>query len=72
MRNLIAALIVLAFPGLAQSSCRQALALGLDVSGSVDTFEYRLQIDGLAGALLRPEVQQAFLTFPAAPATVCF
>lgn len=67
MRNLFAVLIVLAFPGLAQSNCRQALALGLDVSGSVDTFEYRLQIDGLAGALLRPEVQQAFLTFPEAP-----
>ena len=54
-------------PLTAQAKCRQALALGLDVSGSVDAFEYRLQIDGLAGALLRPEVQQAFMTFPQAP-----
>ncbi len=51
----------------AQAQCRQALALGLDVSGSVDSIEYRLQLDGLAGALLRPEVQQAFLSFPASP-----
>ena len=54
-------------PLTAHAKCRQALALGLDVSGSVDAFEYRLQIDGLAGALLRPEVQQAFMTFPQAP-----
>ena len=40
---------LLADPGTA--ACRQALALGLDVSGSVDACEYRLQIDGLAQAL---------------------
>ena len=51
----------------AQSACRQALALGLDVSGSVDSREYRMQIDGLARALLRPDVQDAFLAFPEAP-----
>ncbi|MDF0603137.1 DUF1194 domain-containing protein [Psychromarinibacter sp. C21-152] len=51
----------------AGAACRQALALGLDVSGSVDAVEYRLQLDGLAAALLRPEVQQAFLAFPEAP-----
>lgn len=53
--------------GAAQAACRQALALGLDVSGSVDAVEYRLQIDGLAGALMRPEVQAAFLALPDAP-----
>lgn len=47
--------------------CRQALALGLDVSGSVDDDEYRLQLDGLAAALLAPQVQDAFLAMPQAP-----
>ncbi|MEM6577701.1 MAG: DUF1194 domain-containing protein [Pseudomonadota bacterium] len=51
----------------AQASCRQALALGLDVSGSVDEREYRLQTDGLAEALRDPEVQAAFLALPSLP-----
>lgn len=54
----------------AQSACRQALALGLDVSGSVDALEYRLQLDGLAGALMRPEVRDAFLALPDAPVRI--
>ncbi len=63
-----AALLLLAcWAGAAQGACRQALALGLDVSGSVDAVEYRLQMDGLAGALMRPEVQAAFLALPQAP-----
>lgn len=49
------------------AQCRQALALGLDVSGSVDSREYRLQLDGLAAALLRPEVQGLILSDPGAP-----
>ncbi|MDA7964247.1 DUF1194 domain-containing protein [Ruegeria sp.] len=49
------------------ANCRQALALGLDVSGSVDHREYRLQLDGLARALLRPTVQQLILSNPDAP-----
>jgi len=63
----IIAFLSLAFVSAAQAQCRQALALGLDVSGSVDSIEYRLQLDGLAGALQRPEVQQAFLELPGAP-----
>ncbi|MEM6480294.1 MAG: DUF1194 domain-containing protein [Pseudomonadota bacterium] len=55
------------FTDAAQASCRQALALGLDVSGSVDTREYRLQIDGLAEALRDPDVQAAFLALPSLP-----
>ncbi len=51
----------------AEAACRQALALGLDVSGSVDAEEYRLQLDGLATALIAPDVQEAFLQFPQAP-----
>lgn len=62
---LLAALALPAVP--AGAACRQALALGLDVSGSVDAVEYRMQLDGLAAALLRPEVQEAFLAFPETP-----
>ena len=53
--------------GWANADCRQALALGLDISGSVDSSEYRLQIEGLAAALDDPSVIDAFLTMPTAP-----
>jgi Protein of unknown function (DUF1194) len=56
---------VLAGPVWAQ--CRQALVLGLDVSGSVDKREYRLQLDGLASALIDPDVQAAILAQTASP-----
>ena len=58
----------LASTGLAQ--CRQALALALDVSGSVDAAEYRLQMDGLAAALLNNEVMSSFLAMPSAPVEI--
>ena len=51
----------------AEAACRQALALGLDVSGSVDAREYRLQIDGLAQALDDPEVRRKLMAMPEAP-----
>lgn len=54
----------------AAADCRQALALGLDVSGSVDALEYRLQLDGLANALLHPEVREALLVMPSAPVSL--
>ena len=66
MPAVLAVLMLILAPG-AQAACRQALALGLDVSGSVDAREYRLQLDGLAGALLHPDVQGAFLAIPGAP-----
>lgn len=50
-----------------EAECRQALALGLDVSGSVDAREYRLQMDGLAQALAAPNVTSAILTQPHNP-----
>ena len=53
--------------GWAAADCRQALALGMDVSGSVDAQEYRLQLDGLAAALEDPGVAGAFLALPDAP-----
>lgn len=46
----------------AVADCRQALAIGLDVSGSVDLREYRLQLDGLVTALNHPDVVSAFLS----------
>ena len=47
--------------------CRLALALALDVSSSVDAREYRLQTEGLAAALVAPEVAEAFLAAPERP-----
>ena len=61
----LAALLVMA--GAAQAECRLALALGLDVSGSVDGAEYRLQFDGLAAALRAPDVQAQILLAPETP-----
>jgi len=62
-----AALFYLIFANALQADCRQALAIGLDVSGSVDGAEYRLQLDGLAGALHDNEVQAALMAMPSAP-----
>lgn len=42
-------------------SCRVALVLALDISTSVDDREDRLQRDGLASALVAPEVAEAIL-----------
>ncbi|MDX1742473.1 MAG: DUF1194 domain-containing protein [Ruegeria sp.] len=61
------AMILSMATGTAAAECRQALALGLDVSGSVDNAEYRLQVDGLAAALRRPEVSQLILSEVAPP-----
>lgn len=52
------------------AQCRQALALGLDVSGSVDAQEYRMQLDGLANALAHPEVVALLTVQPAAPVRI--
>lgn len=49
--------MLLACPLPATAACQLALALALDVSSSVDEREYVLQRDGLAAALLSPEVQ---------------
>ena len=48
-------------------SCRLSLALALDVSGSVDQREYRLQADGLAAALVDDEVKDLLFALPDAP-----
>jgi hypothetical protein len=59
---LLAGLLGLAAPAAAQEQCRLALLLGLDVSASVDEEEYRLQMEGLAAALIHPSVVAAALS----------
>jgi len=61
-------LMAAASPAIAE--CRLSLALGLDVSGSVDSGEYRLQLDGLAAALLHPDVQASLFSLPAVPVQI--
>ena len=56
----LAAIAGLASPAGAED-CRLALVLALDVSESVDSFEDRFQREGLAQALVAPEVVRAFL-----------
>jgi hypothetical protein len=67
MRALLLAVLTVLWAGQGAATCRQALALGLDVSGSVDAREYRLQIDGVAGALEHPDVLAALMAMPDAP-----
>jgi len=65
--RLLTLLFAVALAQPAAAACRQALAMGLDVSGSVDEDEYRLQLDGLAAALTDPDVARAILATPATP-----
>jgi hypothetical protein len=51
-------------PLAAQEQCRLALMLAVDASASVDAVEYRQQLDGIAGALIAPEIVTAFLDGP--------
>ena len=68
MRAAVAAAL-LALPA-AGEPCRLSLALGLDISGSVNGTEYRLQLDGLADALEAPEVTGAILAMPGVPVEI--
>ncbi len=70
MRIAAACLALLLPASAAAETCRLALALALDVSGSVDQTEYRLQSEGLAAALTDPEVEAALFTYPAAPVAI--
>ncbi|WP_171211771.1 DUF1194 domain-containing protein [Ruegeria sp. HKCCA5426] len=54
----IAVCVCLTPPALA---CDLALALAVDVSGSVDSTEYRIQMDGLAAGLRDPIVSEALV-----------
>lgn len=53
-------------PAVPARACEVALVLALDVSGSVDAFEYRLQTEGLARAMRAPDVAEAMLRARAA------
>ena len=54
----------------ADAACRHALALGLDVSGSVDEGEYQLQFRGLAAALVSDDVRASLVRLPDAPVRI--
>ncbi len=54
----LATCLFLAPPAMA---CDLALALAVDVSGSVDSTEYRIQMDGLAAGLRDPVVSEALV-----------
>ena len=62
--RLCLAVACLGAAGPAASDCRLALLLALDVSSSVDDVEDRLQREGLAAALVAPDVQDAILSVP--------
>ncbi|MFN3641451.1 MAG: DUF1194 domain-containing protein [Gemmobacter sp.] len=51
--------LLLAIVPMPLSACEAALVLAMDVSGSVDAGEYRLQVDGLALALDDPAIVDA-------------
>jgi hypothetical protein len=68
IRAMLALALAFGTAGPAPANCWLALALGLDVSQSVDALEYRLQLDGLANALEDAEVQSAIFAY--APVTV--
>ncbi len=55
------ALILASFAAPADAACRLALALGIDVSRSVDERDYAIQKQGLAAALSDPAIVDAFL-----------
>ncbi len=61
MRALVAFLLALlgAAPAAAQIGVDTALVLAVDASGSIDTAEFRLQKEGIAGAVTDPDVLKA-------------
>lgn len=57
-------------PAPAVAACKLALVLGLDISSSVNSREYRIQLDGLARAFRTPEVVEAILEPPGSSVAV--
>ena len=72
MVRALALAVGLALAALPASACRLALVLAMDVSNSVDEAEDRLQRQGLANALLAPDVQDAFFVSPEPVALLVF
>lgn len=50
-----------AFAPVTAQACDTALILTIDVSNSIDSAEYRIQTDGLADALLDPEIRDTLV-----------
>ena len=68
IRKAILAGALALLPGLATAeTCRLALVLALDVSGSVNEVEYAQQLNGVAFALNSPAVRNAILADVGAP-----
>lgn len=61
MMRFVLILLALLAPAQAHAFCKLALGLALDISSSVNSDEYRLQIEGLADALETAEVIDAIL-----------
>ncbi len=68
--GLIAAAVAMGAGPAGAAECRLALAIGLDVSGSVDAAERALQTEGTAAALTSPDVEAALLLLPGAPVRI--
>lgn len=66
----LTALVLASVPVAGQAACRLALALALDVSGSVDSKEYVQQMNGVATALADPAVQEVLFATPEVPVTL--
>ena len=60
-RALVAAAALALWAGPGWGACRLALALGFDVSRSVDAADYRVQRDGILAALAAPAIVKALL-----------
>jgi len=60
-RALVAAAALALGAGPAAGACRLALAMGFDISRSVDATDYAIQRDGILAALAAPEVVRALL-----------
>lgn len=58
---MVRALALLLLTAAPAEACRLALALGFDVSASVDETDYALQREGIVAALAAPEIRRAFL-----------
>lgn len=58
---LVRSLFACAFLAQPAAACDLALALAVDVSGSVDSTEFRIQMDGLAAGLRDPVVSEALV-----------
>ena len=67
MRALVLAILLAGSPVPGFADCRQALVIGLDVSGSVDAREFLFQVRGLAQALRSDRVRRLLLERPEVP-----